>query len=216
MLLLKPRHSDYQVRLTQTNVLWLFGVFFVSGLISFLYPSAIQFSNGQIQVPDWNRYEDPSKKFTFLYPPDWTINSTRNDDNGYTEVILANPKSIRMKASIMFIPNDPLLVSNTGNPVVMSRALTNLEEDMSSGGDYFTFNSTGKFPHKYIIQGHESASDVIDYEKIEGKPGKMLIVYAKLTEKDSIVFSYAESKRTFYNTLSNASQIIKSLTILNS
>jgi hypothetical protein len=144
------------------------------------------------------------------------VNSTHNDDNGYTEVTLANPRSIRTKVSIMFIPNDPLLVSNTGNPVVVSRALTNLEEDMSSGGDYFTFNSTGKFQHKYRIEGLESASDIIDYEKIKGKPGKMLIVYSKVTEKDSIVFSYAESKRSFYNTLSNASQIIKSLSILNS
>jgi hypothetical protein len=32
----------------------------------------------------------------------------------------------------------------------------------------------------------------------EAKPGKMLIVLAKITDKDSLVFSYSESKRTFY------------------
>jgi hypothetical protein len=48
----------------------------------------------------------------------------------------------------------------------------------------------------------------------EGKPGKMLIVLAKLTDKDSLMFSYSESKRTFYRSLSNASQIIKSISIL--
>jgi hypothetical protein len=48
----------------------------------------------------------------------------------------------------------------------------------------------------------------------EGKPGKMLIVLAKITDKDSLVFSYSESKRTFYKSLSNASQIINSISIL--
>jgi len=33
------------------------------------------------------------------------------------------------------------------------------------------FNSTGKFPHKYSISNRQSASDVVDYEKSEGKPG---------------------------------------------
>jgi len=56
---------------------------------------------------------------------------------------------------------------------------------------------------------------MIDYEKIKGKPGKMLIVLAKITDKDSLVFTYTESMRTFYKNLSNASQIIKSISILN-
>jgi len=171
-------------------------------------------SFGHAQTETWMRYNDPRQKFTFLHPPDWNVNSTHND-NGYTEVVLVNPNSGRMKATIMFIPNDPLLVSKTGKPIVPSRALTNFEEEISSGGDYFSFNSTGQFPHKYTIQGLESASDIIDYEKIQGRPGKMLIVYAKIGDKDSIVFSYGDSKRTFYKTLSNASQIIKSLSLLN-
>jgi len=117
-----------------------------------------------------------------------------------------------MKVSVLYDPNDPLLYSKTGKPVVPSRALTNLESQIST--DYF-FNSTGKFPHKYSVQGYESASDMVDYELNEGKPGKMLIVLAKITDKDSLVFSYSESKRTFYKSLSNASQIIKSISILN-
>jgi hypothetical protein len=60
----------------------------------------------------------------------------------------------------------------------------------------------------------ESASDIIDYEKIEGRPGKMLIVLGKITDKDTIVISYSESKRTFYKTLSKVSQIIKSISII--
>jgi hypothetical protein len=117
-----------------------------------------------------------------------------------------------MKVLVLYSPNDPLLYSKTGKPVVPSRALTNLENEIST--DYFFFNSTGKFPHKYLVQGYESASDIVDYEWSEGKPDKMLIVLAKLTDKDSLVFSYSESKRTFYKSLSNASQIIKSISIL--
>jgi hypothetical protein len=169
---------------------------------------------GNAQIENWKRYNDPGQKFTFLYPPNWVVNSTRHNDlNGFTEVILMNPNSTRMKVSVIYDPNDSLLYSDTGKPVVPSRALANLEDQISV--DYFYFNSTGKFPHKYSIQNHPSASDMIDFEKIEGKPGKMLIVLAKLTDKDSLVFSYSESKRTFYKALSNASQIIKSISILN-
>jgi hypothetical protein len=120
-----------------------------------------------------------------------------------------NPNSTRMKVSVVYNPKDSFLYSNTGKSVVPSRALTNWETEIST--DYFFFNSTGKFPHKYSVQGYESASDIIDYEKIEGNPGKMLIVFAKISDKDSLVFSYSESKRTFYKSLSNASQIINSI-----
>jgi len=118
-----------------------------------------------------------------------------------------------MKVSVIYTPKDSLLDSNTGKPVVPSRALVTLEDQISA--DYFFFNSTGKFPHKYVVQGYESASDMIDYEKIKAQPGKMLIVLAKITDKDTLVFSYSESKRIFYKSLSNASQIIKSISILN-
>ncbi|MGA7142685.1 MAG: hypothetical protein WBX29_11810, partial [Nitrososphaeraceae archaeon] len=69
-------------------------------------------------------------------------------------------------------------------------------------------------PHKYSISDHQSASDVIDYEKSEGKAGKMLIVFAKVNDTDSLIFTYTESKRQFYKNLSNISQIIKSIAIL--
>jgi hypothetical protein len=169
---------------------------------------------GNAQIENWKRYYDPGKKFTFLHPPNWVVNTTtHNDVTGFTEVILVNPNSTRMKVSVFYTPKDSLLDSNTGKPVVPSRALATLEDQISA--DYFFFNSTGKFPHKYVVQGYKSASDMIDYEKIKGQPGNMLIVLAKITDKDTLVFSYSESKRTFYKALSNVSQIIKSISILN-
>jgi hypothetical protein len=185
----------------------------ISILIFSIYSiSHLQLANAQIE--NWKRYNDPGQKFTFLYPPNWVVNSTRHSDiNGFTEVILTNPNSTRMKVSLFYTPKDSLLDSNTGKPVVPSRALATLEDQISV--DYFFFNSTGKFPHKYSIQNQSSASDMIDFEKIEGQPGKMLIVLAKINDKDTLVFSFSESKRTFYKTLSNASQIIKSISISN-
>jgi hypothetical protein len=167
---------------------------------------------GNAQIENWKRYNDPGQKFTFLYPPTWVVNSTRhNNINGFTEVILTNPNSTRMKVSVIYTPEDSLLDSNTGKPVVPSRALASLEDQISV--DYFFFNSTGKFPHKYSIQNYSSASDIIDFEKIKGQPGKMLCVLAKITDKDTIMFSLSDSKRTFYKSLSNASQIIKSISV---
>ena len=167
---------------------------------------------GNAQIENWKRYNDPGQKFTFLYPPTWVVNSTRhNNINGFTEVILTNPNSTRMKVSVIYTPEDSLLDSNTGKPVVPSRALTSLEDQISV--DYFFFNSTGKFPHKYSIQNYSSASDIIDFEKIKGQPGKMLCVLAKITDKDTLMFSLSDSKRTFYKSLSNASQIIKSISV---
>jgi hypothetical protein len=116
-----------------------------------------------------------------------------------------------MKVSVIYTPEDSLLDSNTGKPVVPSRALASLEDQISV--DYFFFNSTGKFPHKYSIQNYSSASDIIDFEKIKGQPGKMLCVLAKITDKDTLMFSLSDSKRTFYKSLSNASLIIKSVSV---
>jgi hypothetical protein len=187
----------------------------ISILIFSIYSiSYLQLGNAQIE--NWKRYNDPGQKFAFLYPPSWVVNSTRhNDITGFTEVILTNPNSTRMKVSVIYTPKDSLLDSNTGKPVVPSRALATLEDQIAV--DYFYFNSTGKFPHKYSIQNYSSASDMIDFEKIEGQPGKMLIVLAKINDndKDTLVFSFSESKRTFYKTLSNTSQIIKSISISN-
>ena len=183
----------------------------ISILIFSIYSiSHLQLGNAQIE--NWKRYNDPGQKFTFLYPPTWVVNSTRhNDINGFTEVILTNPNSTRMKVSVIYTPKDSLLDSNTGKPVVPSRALASLEDQISV--DYFFFNSTGKFPHKYSIQNYSSASDIIDFEKIKGQPGKMLCVLAKINDRDTLVFSLSDSKRTFYKSLSNSSQIIKSISV---
>ena len=78
----------------------------------------------------------------------------------------------------------------------------------------YSLIGTAKFPHKYVISDRQSASDIVDYEKNKGKPGKMLIVFAKVNDKDSLIFTYTDSKRLFYKNLSNVSQIIKSIAIL--
>jgi hypothetical protein len=186
-------------------------VLFISVLILSVYwISYLQLGNARTE--NWKRYDDPGRKFTFLYPPTWTVNSTRHDNtNGFTEVILTNPNSTRMKVSVLYTPKDSLLESDTGKTVLPSKALATFEEQISV--DYVLFNSTGKFPHKYSIQNYPSASDIIDFEKIKGQPGKMLYVLAKTTDKDTLVFSLSDSKRTFYKSLSNASQIIKSISV---
>jgi hypothetical protein len=180
-------------------------------LIFFIY-SVSHLQLGNAQVENWKRYNDPGQTFTFLYPPTWVVNSTtHNDINGFTEVIVTNPNSTRMKVSVISDPSDSLLYSDTGKPVVPSRALANFEDQISV--DYFFFNSTGKFPHKYSIQNHPSASDMVDFETIKGQAGKMLIVLGKITEQDTLTFLFSDSKRTFYKSLSNASQIIKSISV---
>ena len=66
------------------------------------------------------------------------------------------------------------LHSKTSKSIVPVRALMNFENEISL--DYIFFNSTGKFPHKYCLQGFVCASDVVDYMKSKGKLGKMLLV----------------------------------------
>jgi hypothetical protein len=183
-----------------------------TAILIFSIYSVIHLELGNAQVENWKRYNDPGQKFTFLYPPTWVVNSTtHNDINGFTEVIVTNPNSTRMKVSVIYDPSDSLLYSDTGKPVVPSRALANFEDQISV--DYFFFNSTGKFPHKYSIQNHPSASDMVEFEKIKGQGGKMLIVLGKITEQDTLTFLFSDSKRTFYKSLSNASQIIKSISV---
>ena len=187
-----------------------FTIFAISILILLIYPTnQLQLVNGQIE--GWKKYDDPGKRFTFLHPPNWVVNTNHVDATGFTEVTLTNPNSIRMKVSVVYTPKDSFVYSNTGKPVLAARALTDLEEQIS--GDYTFFNSTGKFRHKYVVQGYNCASELIDYEKIKGRPGKMLIVLAKVTDQDSLVFTYSESKRLFYKSLSNASQIINSISL---
>jgi len=99
-----------------------------------------------------------------------------------------------MQVSILYNANDSLLVnSKTSKPIVVSKALTNLEK----------------------IQNHQSASDIVDFEKSASKPGKMLIGFAKINDKDSCAFIYSDSKRLFYKNLASISQIIKSIQILS-
>lgn len=196
------------VKITSRTVLSILSI----SILIFSTYSVSHLQLGYGQVVNWKRYYDPGKKFSFLHPPNWIVKTRHVDISGFTEVTLTNPNSTRMKVSVIYTPKDAFLDSNTGKPVVPSRALTNLEEEISA--DYIFFNSTGKFPHKYSVQNYESASDLIDYEKIKGQPGKMLIVLARVTDEDSLAFIYSESKRAFYKSLSNVSQIVKSISIL--
>ena len=186
-------------------------IFCITILLISVY-TAFNLNSAKAQVDNWKKYSDPAQKFNFLYPYNWAIKITHDNITGTTEVILENPNSTRAQVSILYNPNEPTLSSKTGKPVVPSRALTNLENEISV--DYVFFNRPGKFPHKYSISNQQSASDVVDYEKSEGKPGKMLIVFAKINDKDSLVLTYSDSKRLFYKNLSNISQIIKSISIL--
>jgi hypothetical protein len=164
------------------------------------------------QTPSWKTYLDSGHKFSFSYPSDWQVKSRHDNVTGSSEVTLSKPNSTRTQVSLLYNSNDTLLVnSKTGKTIVPSKALTNLEKQI--GTDYVFFNATGKFPHKYKIQNHQSASDIVDYEKSAGKPGKMLIVLAKASDRDSCTVIYSESKRLFYKNLYNVSEIIKSIQI---
>ena len=86
---------------------------------------------GHAQTENWKKYNDPGQKFTFLYPPDWVVNGTRhNNVNGYTEVTLTNPNSTRMKVSVIYNPKDSSLDPSNGKPVVLSKALADLEDQL--------------------------------------------------------------------------------------
>ncbi len=113
-------------------------VLFISVLILSVYwISYLQLGNAQTE--NWKRFDDPGRKFTFLYPPTWTINSTRHDNiNGFTEVILTNPNSTRMKVSVLYTPKDSLLESDTGKTVLPSKALATSRSKLAS----ITFSST--------------------------------------------------------------------------
>lgn len=78
------------------------------------------------------KYDDPGKRFTFLYPANWVVNTNRIDASGFTELTLTNPNSTRMKVSVVYTSKDSFLDSNTGEPVLASRALTDLEEEISA------------------------------------------------------------------------------------
>jgi len=183
----------------------------------FLLLILFTFSNFQLakaQIPGWKTFYDAGHKFNFNYPSNWQMESSHDKITGSSEVILYKPNSTRTQLSILYNPNDTLLFnSKTGKPIVLRKALTNLEKQISV--DYIFFNATGKFPHKYTIQNHQSASDIIDYEKSAGNPGRMLIVLSKASDKDSCTITYSESKRLFYKNLSNASEIIKSIQIMS-
>lgn len=185
---------------------------FILILVLLYSGSSIQFTKAQ--NPGWKSYPDPGHKFTFSYPSDWQVKSRHDNITDSSEVILSKPNSIRTQFSILYNTNDTLLFnSKTGKPIVLSKALTNLEKQISL--DYIFFNATGKFPHRYKIQNHQSASDIVDFEKSVGKPGKMLIVFAKINDKDSCMVIYSESKRLFYKNPSSISQIIKSIQVMS-
>jgi hypothetical protein len=124
------------------------------------------FSNFQltkIQIPGWKTFYDVGHKFNFNYHSNWHVKGSHDKITGSSEVILTKPNSTRTQVSILYIPNDTLLFnSKTGKPIVLPKALTNLEKQINT--DYI-FSATGKFPHKYTIQNHQSASDIVDYRK---------------------------------------------------
>jgi len=187
-------------------------IWFFFSLLLLLYTFGT-FRLGYAQIPGWKIYFDPGHKFSFPYPSNWQVKGRHDNIKGSSEVILNKPNSTRTQVSVLYNPNDSLLFnSKTGKPIVVSKALTSLEKQI--GSDYVLFNGTGKFPHKYTIQGHQSASEIVDFEKSTGKPGKMLIVLAKANDKDSCTVIYSESKRLFYKNLSNVSEIIKSIQIM--
>jgi hypothetical protein len=163
------------------------------------------------QIDNIKKYIDPGQKFTLLYPDHWLAEDTHDNVTGTTELKLSDPNSTRLSISVLYSPNDPLFHSKTGKAVVPVRALKNFENEI--GLDYVFFNSTGKFPHKYCLQGYACASDVVDYVTSKDRPGKMLLVLVKINEKDLMVFSFSDSKRTFYKSLSSASQILGSIRI---
>jgi len=156
------------------------------------------------QIDNLKKYIDPGKKFMFLYPNNWFVRGTHDNVTGTTEVKLSDPNTL-------YSPNDPLFDSKTGKSVVPVRALKNFENEISD--DFVFFNTTGKFPHKYCLPGYVCASDVVDYVTSKDKPRKMLLVLVKINEKDLMIFSFSESKRTFYKSLSSASQILGSIKI---
>jgi len=105
------------------------------------------------QIPSWKSYTDPGHKFIFSYPANWQVKGKHDNISGSSEVILSKPNLTRIQVSILYNGNDTLLInSKTGKPIVPSRALANLEKQISL--DYVFFNATGKFPHKYTIQNH--------------------------------------------------------------
>ena len=193
--------------ISKTSIITIISISILT--LSIYSNSHLQFVNAQTQ--NWKKYDDPRQQFTFLYPPNWVVNSTHNDANGYTEATLMNPNSTRMKVSIIYNPKDSSLDPNTGKPLLLSKGLADLEDQISV--DYFFFNSTGKFSHKYSIQNKSSASDVVDFEKVQGRPGKMLLIYSKASDTDSLLFTYTESKRSFYKGLDTISAIIKSVAL---
>ena len=136
--------------------------------ITFSIYSTIHPNSAVAQIGNWKKYSNAAIKFNFFYPPNWSIKTTHDNITGTTEVILVNPNSTRSQISILHNPNEPTLSSKTGKPVVPSRALTNLEKEISV--DYVFFNN--KFPHRYSISNRQSASDVVDYEKSKESQAK--------------------------------------------
>lgn len=173
-------------------------------ILSIYSVGSLQASTGQVQY--WQKYTDPGGKFTFLHPPDWIVNKSRN--NLGESIDITNPESNRTKITVRYIVNDNTLQKQFVNP---AKELEYLEEEI--GVDFSSFNSTGKFPHKYTIQGFPTAGDVLEYS-IKGRVSKMLNVFAVIHGTDSFLFSYSNSNRLFYKNIANVSQIINSVTIL--
>jgi len=193
-LILTGREMTHKLAILQVGFL----------VLSIYSVGSLQSSTAQVQY--WQKYTDPGRKFTFLYPPNWIVNKSRN--NPGESIDITNPDFNRTKITVRYIVNDNTLQKQFVNP---ANELEYLEEEI--GVDFSSYNSTGKFPHKYTIQGFPTAGDVLEYS-IKGRVGKMLNVFAVIHGTDSFLFSYSNSNKLFYKYLPNASQIIKSVIIL--
>jgi hypothetical protein len=84
------------------------------------------------KVPNWKKFSESAHKFRFFYPPDWQIRSRHDNITGSSEIILIKPNSSRTQVSILYNPNDALLTNaKTGKPIIPSKALAQLEEQIS-------------------------------------------------------------------------------------
>src|SRR5919198_4881531 len=109
----------------------------------FLFPVtvALYFGSFQLinaQIPGSKTYFDPGHKFSFTYPLNWQVKGTHDNITGSSQVILSKPNSTRTQVSILYNPNDSLLFNTkTEKPIVLPKALTSLEKQIST--DYIFF-----------------------------------------------------------------------------
>ena len=164
------------------------------------------------QIDDSKKYIDSWPEIYASIPQPSGCCSTYDNVTGTTELKLRDPNSTRLSISVLYSPNDPLFHSKTSKDIVPVRALKNFENEISL--DYVFFNRGPANSHTNIVFKDLYVlvmSLIIRQVKIEA--GKMLLEPVKINEKDLMMFSFSDSKRTFYKSLSSASQILGSIRI---